>query len=78
MILPNETDLQQARMLSINPLSCIGLCEIVDHVQPQNVLISAAASQLGRMLVRTLRNKHPTLQIYGLTRNLRNAPALLK
>jgi hypothetical protein len=57
-------------MTIVNPLSCIGLCQIVDKEKPENVLISAAAAQIGIMIVSNLRKKYPNLKIYGLNRSL--------
>jgi hypothetical protein len=57
-------------MAFINPLSCIGICQIVEKEKPENVLISAAASQIGIMITSNLRNKYPSLKIYGLNRSL--------
>lgn len=56
-------------MALINPLSCIGMCKIADEKKPENVLISAAASQIGKMIISNLRRKYPNLNIYGLNRS---------
>lgn len=69
MIWPDNADLKQISMAFVNPMACIGLCDIVAQRKPQNVLISAAASQIGRMLVSYLRRKYPEMKIYGLNRS---------
>lgn len=58
-------------MACINPLSVIGLAQtVIDHAAT-NVVLSAAASNLNKMLIRYLRRQKKTenVQIYGLSRS---------
>lgn len=45
------------------------MCNIVSREKPKNVLISAAASQIGKMMIAQLRKNDPSLKIYGLNRS---------
>lgn len=78
IIWPDTADLKTISMAFVNPISCIGMCNIVKHQQPQNVLISAAASQIGKMMVSSLRKKYPILPIYGLNRSNNKSDVLSK
>lgn len=69
MIWPDDADLKQISMAFVNPMACIGLCSIVIRQNPQNVLISAAASQIGRMMISYLRRRFPEMKIYALNRS---------
>lgn len=69
IVWPDNADLQAISMVFVNPLSCIGLCQIVEREKPENVLISAAASQIGRMIIASLRNKDRNIKIYGINRS---------
>lgn len=53
----------------VNPFSCVGMCSIVERELPQNVVISASASQIGRMIVSYLRRNQPNVKIVGVNRS---------
>ena len=69
MIWPDDTDLSKISGSWINPLSCIGLCEIIEEENPENVLLSGATSQLCSMLIRVIAKKWPSLNTIGLSRS---------
>ena len=52
----------------INPVSCIGLADYIDQYNFETVILSAATSQLGRMLIRYIKKKHPKVRIIGFSR----------
>ena len=53
-VIPVEDDipLEQASSLFVNPLSAIGLVERLVELKSTTTIITAAASQLGRMLIK--------------------------
>ena len=52
----------------INPVSCIGLANFIDQYNFETVILSAATSQLGRMVIRFIKQKHPKVRIVGFSR----------
>ena len=56
-------------MAWINPFSCLGLLEEIKKSESENILLSAAASQLCRMLIKGARKFLPDTKIYGMTRS---------
>ena len=55
-------------MVWINPISCLGLHEIIEKGKFQNILLSAAASQLNSMMISFIKIKNPSIKVYGITR----------
>jgi len=63
-------------MSFINPFSCVGLCNIIKKEKPENVLISAAASQIGKMMISKLHKDFPSLNIVALNRSTNKSDIL--
>ena len=55
-------------MTWINPFSCIGHFDIIEKEQPNQVLLSAAASQLNKIMINYIKKKNPTVRVFGITR----------
>lgn len=62
----------------INPVSCIGMANLIDQYNFETVILSAATSQLGRMLTRFIKKKHPKVRVIGFSRTDKNDSDLLK
>lgn len=60
---------QELSMFCINPLSVIGLCDIVAERKSNQVVVSAASSNVNKMIVQYLRKKYLNKSIYGLSRS---------
>lgn len=56
-------------MFSINPLSVIGLCEIVSQRKASHILLSAAASNVNKMAVQYLSTRLINKTILGMSRS---------
>lgn len=56
-------------MFAINPLSVLGLSSIVQEQKASQVVLSAASSNVSKMVVRLLARKWPSILIYGLSRS---------
>ena len=56
-------------MCSINPLSILGMADLVDLELANTVVISAATSNTSKMLVSYILKKHPQKSIYGISRS---------
>lgn len=56
-------------MFWINPLSVIGLCDIIAERKSNQVALSAAASNVNKMIVQYLSKKYLNKSIYGLSRS---------
>ena len=56
-------------MFWINPLSVIGLCNIITERKSNQIVLSAASSNVNKMIVQYLRKKHMNKSIYGLSRS---------
>lgn len=59
----------QLSMSWINPVSCIGLAQSIDQYNFETVILSAASSQLCKMLIRYIKKKHPMCKIIGFSRS---------
>ena len=53
--LPDEVSFEQGSMHCVNPLTAIGMLDKAKQYKAQAVIQTAAASQLGRMIVRLAR-----------------------
>jgi NADPH:quinone reductase-like Zn-dependent oxidoreductase len=56
-------------MFSINPLSVMGLCDIVTERNASTILLSAAASNVNKMIAQYLTKKHMNKTILGMSRS---------
>lgn len=56
-------------MFCINPLSVIGLCSIVSQRKADKILLSAAASNVNKMIVQYLTQKKLNKVILGMSRS---------
>ena len=62
----------------INPVSCIGLANFIDQYNFETVILSAATSQLSRMIIRYVKKRHPKVRIIGFSRTDTKDADLLK
>ena len=62
----------------INPVSCIGLANFIDQYNFETVILSAATSQLSRMIIRYVKKRHPKVRIIGFSRTDTTDADLLK
>lgn len=62
----------------VNPVSCIGLANYIDQYNFETVILSAITSQLGRMMIRFIKKKHPNVRIIGFSRKDNHDFDLLK
>ena len=62
----------------INPVSCIGLANFIDLYNFETVIMSAATSQIGRMMIRLIKKKHPTVRVIGFSRTDKHDSELMK
>lgn len=53
----------------INPISCIGLASYATKYNYETVILSAATSQLSKMLVKYIKKKTPSTKIIGFSRS---------
>ena len=56
-------------MFSINPLSVIGLCQIALSRNSKSIILSAAPSNVSKMLVSYLKLISREIKIYGISRS---------
>ena len=68
---PEDTRIsqQEMAMFCINPLSLMGMAGLPLQLKAESVVVSAAASSLGKALAMFFTKRHPQLALYGLTRN---------
>lgn len=52
----------------INPISCIGLASYINKYNYETVLLSAATSQLSKILIRYIKKKNKNTKIIGFSR----------
>lgn len=53
----------------INPISCIGLTSYIRKLNYETVVLSAATSQLSKMLIKYIKKKHNNTKIIGFSRS---------
>lgn len=56
-------------MAWINPVSCVGLSNYIPAHNFETVVISAATSQLSKMLIRFIKKQYPSVNIIGFSRS---------
>jgi NADPH:quinone reductase len=54
MILPKDVPFDQACCNFVNPMTAIALVDKVKQLKAKSVIVTAAASQLGQMMIRLL------------------------
>jgi NADPH:quinone reductase-like Zn-dependent oxidoreductase len=64
---------EELSMFSINPLSVMGLCDVVAERASSQIVLSAAASNVNKMMVQYLTKTYSDKCIIGLSRS--NSPA---
>ena len=76
---PDSADLKLISMSVINPLSCIGMLNITKKENVKTILISAAASSLSKMMVRTIKQSRnfDVKNVIGMTRSRNTDSELL-
>ena len=57
-------------MFCINPLSVIGLCQIALSRNSKSIILSAATSNVSKMIVSYLKLIRKDIKIYGICRSL--------
>lgn len=68
---PKDTELtdEQLSMFSINPLSVMGMCDLVEKQNVKTIVLSAATSNVNKMIIRYITKKFPEKHLYGLSRS---------
>ena len=59
--MPNSVSFTEGCSFFVNPITAIGLVDIVSNANGRGVVISAAASQLGKMMIRLFNQKRITV-----------------
>lgn len=62
----------------INPISCIGLASYIKKCNYETVILSAASSQLSKMLIKYIKKNYPKTKIIGFSRSEKHDEELLK
>ena len=71
IVWPQEPSLnyQQLSMTIVNPLSVLGMVEIAERENAQTIVLSAAASNTSKMLMKLIKKNNPSSKVYGMSRN---------
>lgn len=56
-------------MCCVNPLSVLGMVDIIEQEKAENVVLSAASSNTSKMIMRCLAKYHKGIKVFGISRS---------
>lgn len=80
IVWPKESKLneQEISMCMVNPLSVLGMVNLIKKAGVKTVLLSAATSNTSKMIAKLVKKNHPDFQVLGMSRSEKYDTDLLK